>query len=99
MTSKRRTFSKEFKLEAVELAEATARPVREIERDLDLPRGILYRWRRELARDGGHAFPGHGSLKLEDEGLRRLQRENDLLREERDILKKALGIFSQERRH
>lgn len=98
MTSKRRTFTREFKQEAVELAQAADRPVREIERDLDLPRGILYRWRRELASDGEHAFPGHGSLKPEDEELRQLRRENDLLREERDILKKALGIFSQKRR-
>ena len=98
MTDKRRTFTKEFKQEAVELMEATDRSVREIERDLDLPRGILYRWRREFASAGEQAFPGHGSLKPEDEEMRRLRRENDLLREERDILKKALGIFSQERR-
>ena len=98
MTSKRRTFTKEFKQEAVELTQATGRPVREIERDLGLPRGILYRWRRELASDGEDAFPGHGSLKPEDEEMRRLRHENELLREERDILKKALGIFSQERR-
>ena len=50
MTSKRRAFTKEFKQEAVELTQATGRPVREIERNLGLPRGILYRWRRELAR-------------------------------------------------
>ncbi|HBQ64500.1 MAG TPA: hypothetical protein DD727_06190 [Clostridiales bacterium] len=98
MTSKRRTFTKQFKQEAVALATAADRPVSEIERDLGLPRGLLYRWRRELASDGEHAFPGHGSLKPDDEEMRRLRRENDLLREERDILKKALGIFSQERR-
>ena len=98
MTSKRRTFTKQFKQEAVALAAAADRPVSEIERDLDLPRGLLCRWRRELASAGEQAFPGHGSLKSNDGEMRRLRHENELLREERDILKQALGIFSQERR-
>ena len=67
MTSKRRTFTKQFKREAVELVKAVDRPGREIDRDLDLPRGILYRWRWELASADEQAFPGHVSLKPADE--------------------------------
>ena len=95
MTEKRRTFTAEFKLEAIELSKASERTDRDVERDLDLPRGTLHRWRKELACDGAQAFPGKGHLKADDEALRQLRRENEVLRQERDILKKALGIFSQ----
>jgi len=46
--------------------------------------------------DGEHAFPGKGRLKPQDEELRRLKRENERLRRERDILKKAVAIFSKD---
>ena len=97
MTRKHRTFTKEFKLETLELSRRTEVNDRDIERDMALPRGTLYRWRRELEEAGDQAFPGRGCLKVGDEELRRLRRENALLKEERDILKKALGIFSQDR--
>jgi transposase len=45
--------------------------------------------------DPDHAFPGKGKLKPEDEELRKLRRENEILKEERDILKKALAVFSR----
>ena len=95
MTHQRRSFTREFKLEAIELSKASERTDRAVERDLGLPRGTLHRWRKELECDGGQAFPGKGHLKADDEALRQLRRENEVLRQERDILKKALGIFSQ----
>ncbi len=59
---------------------------------------MLRRWKRQVEEDGEQAFPGHGRLKADDEQLRQLLRENQRLREERDILKKAVAIFSG-RRH
>ena len=64
--------------------------------DLGLSKGILKQWVRQAAADGVSAFPGHGRLKPEDEELRRLRRENEILRQERDLLKKVVSIFSQE---
>jgi transposase len=47
-----------------------------------------------LAAEGEQAFPGHGHLPADQERLRQLERENEILRQERDILKKAIAIFS-----
>ena len=66
-----------------------------IERDLGISQGIISRWKRELFKDGEQAFPGKGRLKPEDEAVRRLKRENERLRRERDILKNAVAIFSE----
>jgi transposase len=66
-----------------------------LERDLGLSQGILKQWVRQAQQDGAESFPGRGRLKTSDEELRRLQRENEILRQERDILKKAIAIFSQ----
>ena len=67
----------------------------ELEVELGISKGLLKQWMRAAKRDGVEAFPGNGRLKASDEELRRLQRENAILRQERDILKKAVGIFSQ----
>jgi transposase len=67
---------------------------RDVERRLGIGQGVLSRWKKELKTDGRQAFPGKGHLKPEDEKLRRLTRENERLRRERDILKKAVAIFS-----
>jgi transposase len=96
MGATRRTYSSEFKSEAVELAANSGRAMVEAERELGLPQGLLKQWVRKDRRDGDAAFPGHGRLKATDEEMRRLRRENEILRQERDILKKAIGIFTQE---
>ena len=57
-------------------------------------KGCLNRWKRELAKEGENAFPGHGRLAPDQERIRQLERENKILRQERDILKKAVAIFS-----
>jgi transposase len=59
---------------------------------------MLRKWKRKFEEEGNHAFPGSGRLKPEDEENRRLRRENERLRMERDILKKAVAIFSDRRR-
>jgi transposase len=89
-------YDKEFKIEAVRLALEPGNTQAGIERDLGIGQGIISRWKRQLAKDGKHAFPGKGHLKPEDEKFRRLMRENERLRRERDILKKAVAIFSED---
>lgn len=91
-----KSYDKEFKIEAVRLASQPGSTQAGIERDLGIGQGVISRWKRQLQQDGGQAFPGKGHLKPEDAELRRLKRENERLRQERDILKKAVAIFSEE---
>jgi len=95
MSRKRKTYSGEFKRETLRLVETSDLSIAQIERDLGLPKGIVHHWKRQLAEDGEEAFPGKGQLKSEDELIRQLKRENEILRQERDILKKAVAIFSR----
>jgi len=95
MPERRRKFDKQFILEALRLAERGERPVTAIARDLGIHPNLIYKWRQSFAADGEHAFPGKGRLKPEDEELRRLRRELEAVTEERDILKKALAVFSR----
>jgi transposase len=94
MAKHRRQYSREFKVEAVQLWETSDRTAPEIEQELGIGKGVLVRWKRELAKDGADAFPGHGRLTPDEERVRQLERENEILRQERDILKKAIAIFS-----
>jgi len=93
--SKGKRYSREFKQEAVQLVNESGKSVAEIGADLGVSPKTLYRWRQELARDGEQAFPGKGHLKADDEYVRRLERELKLVTQERDILKKAVAIFSK----
>lgn len=92
----RKKYDKEFKIEAVRLAKEPGNTAAKIERDLGIGQGVISHWKRQLREDGDEAFPGKGHLKPQDEQLRNLKRENERLRRERDILKKAVGIFSQD---
>lgn len=95
MGSERRSFSKEFKLEAVLLVVEGGKSVAQAARDLGIRPGLLGRWKQEYEQERENAFPGKGNLKPEDE-LRQLRKENARLRMERDILKKAAVIFSKD---
>lgn len=66
--------------------------------DLEIRPDMLRKWIRKYESDGMQAFPGSGHLKAEDEEVRQLRREVERLRMERDILKKAVAIFSDRRR-
>ena len=92
---KRRRFTQEFKLEAVRLLEAGARPAAEIARELGVPRNRLYKWQEQVRNKGVGAFPGSGRGENNDE-LARLRRELERVTEERDILKKAAAYFAKE---
>lgn len=96
MGKKRRSFSKEFKLEAVRLVVEGGDSIAQVARDLGIRATLLGRWKQEYEQDQGSAFPGQGQVKPEDEELRHLRKENARLRMERDILKKAAVIFSKD---
>jgi len=93
--SRHRKFDVEFKRDAVRLVLEGGRSTKSVAGDLGIHPNVLNRWRREYEGDSGQAFPGKGHLSPEDEELRRLKRELTDVKEERDILKKALAIFSQ----
>lgn len=92
----RRRYTREFKVEAVRLSEAGDRTVADVAFDLGLHPNTLYRWRSELGVAGEEAFPGQGRMAAGDDEVRRLQREISRLRQERDILKKAITFFAKE---
>ena len=98
MKTERRTFTREFKVEAVRLSLENGRSGADVARQLDIHPNVLYRWRKELLEDNVEAFPGKGKMKASDEEVAQLRREVALLREDREILKKALAFFSKESR-
>lgn len=91
-----RTYDREFKLEAVRMASEPGVTAKEVEKRLGIGQGVLSRWKRQFGQDPKTAFPGKGHLKPADDELRQLKRENTRLRRERDILKKAVAIFSED---
>ena len=95
MGRERRSFTREFKREAVRLAESGDRPVSQVANDLGIDQSVLRRWIMQHKEDREQSFPGKGRLKERDEEIRRLERELARVKEERDILKKAVAIFSK----
>ncbi|HET8648262.1 MAG TPA: transposase [Vicinamibacteria bacterium] len=94
--AKRRTYSREFKVEAVKLVTEKGYSVAEAARSLGVHETVLRSWKQALAEQGEQAFPGQGHLPPFEEELRRLRAENQRLRQERDILKKAAAFFARE---
>ena len=94
MTRQRKKYDADFKRQTVDLADTTERSDHAIEKELGLYRGAIRHWRRELSADAKHAFPGSGRQKPDEEEIRRLRRDLEIACQERDILKKAVAIFS-----
>nr|WP_255233355.1 transposase [Aliifodinibius salipaludis] len=94
----RKSYSKEFKLDVIQQSYQRDN-IRELATELGLAPALIYKWRGAYGADGPKAFPGKGieKLTLEQAKLKELERENADLRMERDILKKAIGIFSSRR--
>jgi transposase len=91
----RKKYSYEFKIEAVRLWQTSEKAAREIEDELGLTRGRLYEWRYRLKVTDERSTVGQpGKLSTKAE-IRQLQRELEIVQQERDILKKAVAIFSQ----
>lgn len=95
MAETRKTYSKEFKQKAVELSNVRGN-VQEIARELGVRPELIYRWRKELRSNPDLAFGGNGKEQLtqEQKKLRKLEKELANVKMERDILKKAVSIFS-----
>ena len=96
MKQERRTFTKEFKLNAVELS-YSRKNIATLAKELNIRPELLYRWRTELVNNQGKSFPGKGNpgMTEEESELARLKKELAEARMERDILKKAVSIFSK----
>ncbi len=96
--SRRGRYPKEFKLEAVRLLNESARPAADIAREIGVKRTLLYRWRDEMNKKGAaEAFEGSGRPSVEEMSeLSRLKRELQIVKEERDILKKAAAYFARD---
>jgi transposase len=84
----RRKYSREFKLEAVNLVRERGVAIVQAARDLDLNHNVLRRWLKEHDGDPKHAFPGLGQMKPEQLEIDRLRKEVTRLKAERDILKR-----------
>ncbi len=99
MRETRRNYPREFKTEAVELLLSSEKKPKEIAGDLGIDAGMLHRWKREYLASKEHAFPGNGRIgDPEDKEMQKLQKQLREMKEERDILKKALAIFSKQAR-
>jgi len=94
----RKKYTKEFKLEAIRMYENSERPASEIERELGISAGLLSRWKQlyDKLPKKEEAFPGNGNLMDTDARIRQLERENFQLRQDKDILKKVLEMFSKD---
>src|SRR5216684_259249 len=96
MARQRRSYTGEFKVEAVKLVTEKGYSVAEAARSLGIGEALLRSWKLALEQEGDQAFPGHGNLPAIEEELRQLKAENKRLQRERDILKKATAFFARE---
>ncbi len=97
MSRNYRTYTKEFKLEALELLEISGKSAAHIERDLGISKGLLLKWREryQVKKENGAARLEPSDLEAVQAEVRRLRRELTIAEQERDILKKAVSIFSK----
>lgn len=93
MASKKQ-YTREYKVDVLEMLRTSGKRKAELERDLGLYPGQIKTWQNALARDGQQAFPGTGHQTDQEAEVRRLRSELDIVRQERDILKKAVAIFT-----
>ena len=96
MAKPRHNFTREFKVEAVQRIAAKGKSLAEVARELGLGESLLRSWKVAFAANTEQAFPGKGNLPASDEELRRLRLENQQLRMEREIFKKATALFASE---
>jgi transposase len=92
---KYRSYSKEFKLQALELLESSEKTASELERDLGITTGMLLKWKQRYKVNKAESKIEPNDLPAAQAEIRRLKRELIVAEQERDILKKAIAIFSQ----
>ena len=97
MSVQRRKYDPDFKRNAVQLTEEPGRTVIEVADNLGISKDLIYKWRRELRLKQGIAFPGHGreALTEQEKRIKELEKKLKDAEMERDILKKAMAIFSR----
>jgi transposase-like protein len=95
--NKRRIYTKEFKQDAVNLSKSPGYTVVLAAKNLGIPEGLLYKWRMAADKSGPLAFPGNGKVALSDseKRIRELEKQLRDSELEKEILKKAVGIFSR----
>lgn len=91
----RKTYSKEFKEEAVRLLEGGERTLREVAASVGVDYGLLRKWKMALEKEGQDAFRGRGNRTAIEAELHLLREENRRLKEEQEILKKAAAYFAK----
>ena len=97
MAKVQKVYTREFKEEAVRLAQTSGKPITQVARELGISDTSIHQWRKEQAEHGKEAFPGSGHQTTLEEENRRLKREElERVQQERDILKKVVSIFSRE---
>ena len=96
MTTQRKSYSRQFKIDAVRLVTDEGYMISEAARNLGIHPNLLGKWKSQLGTELGDAFPGKGHMTSEKEELYRLRKENQRLRMEREILKKAAAFFAKE---
>lgn len=94
--TKRKSYTKEFKLEAVRLLDSGDKTATQIINELGIRRNLLYKWQAEFRSKGTDAFRGRGRKPAGVDELADLKRENERLKEENEILKKAAAYFARE---
>ncbi len=97
--SKRKQFTREFKVEAVRLLDEGKKPAAELARELGVRRNQLYKWKEKIDQRGSEAFPGKGrrpGTDTQGAEIARLKRELSQAKEEVEILKKAAAFFAKE---
>ena len=92
--AKRRKYNTEFKREAIRLVLEEGRTAAEVERNLGTGSNMVSRWVREFQEDPEYSFPGQGKMKKPEQKMHDLKKELERVKRERDILKKAVAIFS-----
>lgn len=90
--STKRKYDKQFKIDAVNLVNSGNKTASEVARNLGIRPDLVSRWKREFEQENLKSFTGHGNPR--DEELAKLRKEVADLKMERDILKKAMAIFS-----
>jgi transposase len=93
--SKRKTYSREYKIGAIQMVEQKGMTMREASEALGINEGMLWRWRKEHKDGKIESFPGNGRMSEKDAEIARLRQENRRLLAEQEILKKATMLFAR----
>ena len=92
---KQRKYDREFKMNAVRLYHDRGKNLREVAESLGIPAATLCTWVKQNKIEGEGSFRGSGKVRASNEEFYRLKKELADVKEERDILKKAMAIFSR----